>query len=118
MYIADAPYQRLPLIGGEHDWAFLLGPGGLADLSAARPLSTAMTIVGAALVLAGIGVCFAAPLLHRTRTSPVSKPNPVRQPQQWVERELTSGFDGHDRAGDLSGRVAASSGSSGSRSVS
>ena len=24
-YISDAPFQRLPLIGGHHDWAFLLG---------------------------------------------------------------------------------------------
>ena len=26
VYIADAPYEALPLIGGSHDWAFLLGP--------------------------------------------------------------------------------------------
>ena len=25
VYVADAPYERLPLIGGEHDWAYLLG---------------------------------------------------------------------------------------------
>ncbi|MEO1060180.1 MAG: hypothetical protein AAFZ07_02090 [Actinomycetota bacterium] len=25
VYIADAPYERLTLIGGEHDWAYLLG---------------------------------------------------------------------------------------------
>lgn len=24
VYVADAPYQRLQLIGGEHDWAYLL----------------------------------------------------------------------------------------------
>jgi hypothetical protein len=23
-YVADAPYERLPLIGGDHDWAFVL----------------------------------------------------------------------------------------------
>jgi len=27
VYVADAPYQALPLIGGEHDWAAILGPG-------------------------------------------------------------------------------------------
>ena len=93
VYIADAPYQRLPLIGGEHDWAYLLGPGGLADLSAAGPLSTVMTVSGAALVLAGLGVCFAAPLLGRSR--PPSDPRRilVREPREWVERELTSGFE-------------------------
>lgn len=92
VYIADAPYQRLSLIGGEHDWAFLLGPGGFGDLSAAEPLSTAMTILGAALILAGIGVCFAAPLLYRTRTSLPANSGTVREPRQWVERELTSGL--------------------------
>lgn len=25
VYVADAPYERLQLIGGEHDWAFVLG---------------------------------------------------------------------------------------------
>lgn len=24
VYVADAPFQALPLIGGEHDWAFIL----------------------------------------------------------------------------------------------
>ena len=26
VYVTDAPYQALPLIGGEHDWAAILGP--------------------------------------------------------------------------------------------
>jgi hypothetical protein len=26
IYVADAPVQQLELIGGEHDWAFILGP--------------------------------------------------------------------------------------------
>src|SRR5437879_4859431 len=26
VYIADAPFQQLPLIGGQHDWGFVLGP--------------------------------------------------------------------------------------------
>ncbi|MGH8978344.1 MAG: hypothetical protein ACRDV7_09750, partial [Acidimicrobiia bacterium] len=29
VYMADAPYERLQLIGGEHDWAFVLGSDGL-----------------------------------------------------------------------------------------
>ncbi|HJV04889.1 MAG TPA: hypothetical protein VJ868_06470 [Actinomycetota bacterium] len=36
VYVADAPYQALPLLGGEHDWAYLLGPAGLDALDAAR----------------------------------------------------------------------------------
>src|SRR4051812_33806951 len=34
-YIADAPYQRLPLIGGEHDWATVLLPEHLNRLDQA-----------------------------------------------------------------------------------
>ena len=34
-YIADAPYERLELIGGIHDWAYALGPTG-STRSAAR----------------------------------------------------------------------------------
>ncbi|MDH3731817.1 MAG: hypothetical protein OES13_11975, partial [Acidimicrobiia bacterium] len=33
IYVADAPFQRLPLIGGYHDWAYLLGPGELDALA-------------------------------------------------------------------------------------
>ena len=36
VYIADAPYQRLELIGGEHDWAFVLGPEGLTACTRPR----------------------------------------------------------------------------------
>lgn len=31
VYIADAPYQRLPLIGGHHDWAYLLNQWNVID---------------------------------------------------------------------------------------
>jgi len=34
-YVADAPTQQLALIGGEHDWAFILGPDGLDRLDQA-----------------------------------------------------------------------------------
>ena len=34
VYIGDAPYQRLPLIGGHHDWSFLLGRWHLIDEAA------------------------------------------------------------------------------------
>ncbi len=85
VYIADAPYQRLPLIGGEHDWAFLLGPGGLGDLAMARPLATAMTVLGALLVVGGLVVCFAAPLLRRAEEPRVPLPGVVRDAKSWSE---------------------------------
>ena len=34
LYIGDAPYQRLQLIGGYHDWAFALGELGLTHVAA------------------------------------------------------------------------------------
>src|SRR5262249_59332110 len=40
VYIGDAPYQRLELIGGEHDWAFVLGPDGLNHMRAAATIAS------------------------------------------------------------------------------
>ncbi len=59
VYIADAPYQRLPLIGGDHDWAFLLGPRAFDALSSAGTIAAAVKGFGAVLVLAGLGVAIA-----------------------------------------------------------
>lgn len=39
VYVADAPFQRLPLIGGLHDWGTLLGPRYLDVLWAADDLA-------------------------------------------------------------------------------
>jgi hypothetical protein len=58
-YIADAPYQQLELLGGPggHDWAFIFGPEGLNNLPASGPFSTAVWIVGAALLVFAAGLC-------------------------------------------------------------
>ncbi|MBA2626053.1 MAG: hypothetical protein H0U89_10670 [Acidimicrobiia bacterium] len=55
-YVADAPFERLPLIGGEHDWAFILGPEGTDDLGRAASLAAELRAgawVLLALALAG-----------------------------------------------------------------
>jgi hypothetical protein len=57
VYIADAPYQRLPLIGGMHDWAYILGPEQLNKMSWAAPLGAGVRVFGALLVVAGLGSC-------------------------------------------------------------
>ena len=57
VYIADAPYQRLTLIGGEHDWAFVLGPGHLNMLDRAGLIAGLGTAFAVALVLAGTALC-------------------------------------------------------------
>lgn len=53
VYIADAPYQALPLIGGEHDWAYIL----TGNLEAAPVIATAVVVLGWMLALGGIGAC-------------------------------------------------------------
>ena len=57
VYIADAPYQRLHLIGGYHDWAFVLGPDHLDHLDWAAELATIVKMSGGGLLIAGIAAC-------------------------------------------------------------
>ena len=54
-YVADAPFQRLPLIGGQHDWAFILGRLGLLDWAAG--LAMAVRVAAVLLVLGGVASC-------------------------------------------------------------
>ena len=53
VYIADAPYQALPLIGGEHDWAYILA----GNLEAAPVIAAAVVFVAWMLALGGVGAC-------------------------------------------------------------
>ncbi|MEX0991647.1 MAG: hypothetical protein WD004_05190 [Actinomycetota bacterium] len=65
VYIADAPYGNLPLIGNEHDWSAIL-----FEFSAVHRAATIAAIVkglGLVLLLAGIGLCVAGPFLERKR---------------------------------------------------
>jgi hypothetical protein len=50
VYIADAPYQRLQLIGGEHDWAAVLGPDHLNMLQDAHLIATIVRDTGVVLL--------------------------------------------------------------------
>jgi hypothetical protein len=74
VYIADAPYQDLPLIGGHHDWAFVLGRLGALD--AADELATVVLFLAWGLVLGGIALC-ARPLFERAHAPPPA-PGEVR----------------------------------------
>lgn len=64
VYIGDAPFQRLPLIGGHHDWAFLLGRWGA--LHQADTIARAVRLGGLIIGLAGSLVC-AAPMFDGLR---------------------------------------------------
>jgi hypothetical protein len=68
VYIADAPYQRLTLIGGEHDWAFVLGPAHLNLLNRAGLIAALVTALAVLLVLAGFAA-YASGLFSRERRS-------------------------------------------------
>jgi hypothetical protein len=57
VYIADAPTQLLPLIGGEHDWAVILGPEHLHALDKAGAIALAVRTLGLALLFASFALC-------------------------------------------------------------
>lgn len=60
VYIRDAPYQRLELIGGEHDWAFLLA----AELHRAERLGRNVQAFGVLLLLAALGLAISIPFVR------------------------------------------------------
>ncbi|MDX6647534.1 MAG: hypothetical protein QOK40_3261 [Miltoncostaeaceae bacterium] len=62
VYIADAPYERLQLIGGEHDWARVLGPAHCDCLERAGDLAGIVHGAGFVLVLLGVLACALGPL--------------------------------------------------------
>jgi hypothetical protein len=70
-YVADAPTQKLKLIGGQHDWAFILGPEGYNAMD--KSASLANTIRDSASVAAVIGfvLCLASSLKGAHRSQPV-----------------------------------------------
>jgi hypothetical protein len=57
IYVADAPYQLLPLIGGKHDWAFILGPAHLNMLASAHTIAGAVKVFGLLCLMAGFAAC-------------------------------------------------------------
>ena len=90
VYIADAPYQRLPLIGGAHDWAYLLGPVAFGNMDGAHGIAAGVEFVGALFVLAGIALCFSGPFQGVTSLPsrlPIGRARRVREPRLWAEPE-------------------------------
>ncbi len=60
VYIADAPYERLQLIGGEHDWAAVLGPEHLNRLQDAGSIAGTVRGIGVAVLVAAVVLCLVA----------------------------------------------------------
>ena len=70
VYIADAPYEELDLLGGEHDWAYLLGPEVWDRLDDAEAIAGVVHDIGLALVFTAIAICIVAPLTASRATRP------------------------------------------------
>jgi hypothetical protein len=77
MYVADAPYQRLPLLGGEHDWYYILGPEGFDALDRAATVATSVRWLGLFLLVAGLAVCVWGLGRAETRSDRLVGPAPV-----------------------------------------
>lgn len=95
VYIADAPFQRLPLIGGHHDWAYLMSRWGVLDESG--DYAGLVLFFGALIGLAGFGIVASEPFnaakriveskwhRHRARNLPVRSVREFDQP--WDDTE-------------------------------
>ena len=84
VYVADAPFQNLPLIGGYHDWAYLLGPGELDALAAAGTIATAIRVGGAIAIGAGILICLRPFIVDWLPATKLRMPTNVRARRDWV----------------------------------
>lgn len=78
VYIADAPYERLPLIGGHHDWAWVLGPRGIDQLGWAAPLARAAWVTGLLTLLAAFLLCALGPVITTRREDDPAEWRPWR----------------------------------------
>ena len=57
VYIADAPIQALPLVGGgQHDWAYLLGPQGWNVMHLSDEIAGFIEFTGGMLAVAGVAI--------------------------------------------------------------
>jgi hypothetical protein len=80
VYIADAPYQRLQLIGGEHDWAFVLGPQHLNMLHRAALIAGTVKGLGVLLLVAGVVACLVGLLRGVRATRRTRDAEPMLEP--------------------------------------
>ncbi len=69
VYVADAPHQRLTLIGGHHDWAYILGPRGLNHLDWAGSIAGGLRTTALGIWLVSLAVVAGPPLLGRLAPS-------------------------------------------------
>ena len=102
VYIADAPRQALPLIGGGvHDWAYLLGPKGWDALESAGVIARGVDLAGMVVSMAGVGSAIAAVVAwHRSPpTAPGRVPTARSENDPWVAAAGLPFFAGSRRSG-------------------
>jgi len=91
-YVADAPFQRLPLAFGEHDWAFILGPQGWGRMDLAASMGASLWWFGLLCILVGGSLAVIELVrtvrwerhrvaeMERLRTLPRHEPHPAPMP--------------------------------------
>ena len=70
VYIADAPWEYLQLIGGSHDWAFILGPEGFDALHRTEEIAAVVRVGGLVMLLNALAICAAGLILSLRRPEP------------------------------------------------
>lgn len=83
VYAADAPTEELELIGGGHDWAFILGPDGYAALDRAGPIADAIRDWAWVGLVTAAALCLGAAFRTRPQTgvtAPASAATAVSSP--------------------------------------
>jgi hypothetical protein len=87
LFVADAPTQKLELIGDEqHDWAFILGPEGYGAMQKSAEIADQIRDMASVAAIVGVALCVAAflrggrrrpqpePMFSSTRATATSRP--------------------------------------------
>jgi hypothetical protein len=101
VYIADAPYRFLDIVGGRdaHDWWYLLGPGQLDAFAYADEIAALVKGAGFLMLLGGIGLCvwgMLEPRLTERKQAAYEarlETLPVRRPRSVVAEDVVDPFD-------------------------
>jgi hypothetical protein len=70
LYVADAPTEKLDLIGDKHDWAFILGPDGYDAMGKSASLADTIRDWASVAAVTGALLCLLSPLHGRRQAQP------------------------------------------------